>query len=95
MKALTIEELKYLVMVNDGGVHIWVRKLAINAVYAAITDKVDGVGVVAVWCAGSEEYWLREVDYGTTWVAYSEKPTEDDDYDPNYPAPHLNGMGYI
>lgn len=71
---LTLKELQEMALENIIGFHIWVKMLDLDAVYAAITDVHDHYGIVAVWCAGSEEDWLKEADYGKTWLAYLEKP---------------------
>lgn len=73
-KCLTLQELKDLVLENLVGFHIWVRFLPENIFYAAITDRHDHYGVVAVWCAGTEKDFLQEADYGTTWLAYLDLP---------------------
>jgi len=84
-EALTLEQLEKLS--QEGGIHIWVqmfhtyfrgnplKRRTYATVAAAITDHVYGLGLVAVWGAGSDETWLLEKDYGSKWLAYLEKPS--------------------
>lgn len=65
-ETLELDDLKYL----GHGVHIWVKMLPTGTVRAAITDNHEEYGFVAVWCAGTEKDFLREEDYGKTWVAF-------------------------
>lgn len=91
-KALTLQELRELIWQNDIGTHIWVEVKENECVYAGIADMIDNE-VVAMWCVGSEDDWLREETYGTEWRAYLEKPELSDRC--NFPGAHLNGMeGY-
>lgn len=97
VKALSLEEMKqrkYETKYN----HIWVKIFHQNPDYtdvvAAILDFREPENeFVAIWNAEpNEKSWLWERTYGTEWLAYSEEPPEDDDYDPNVPPVHLNGM---
>ena len=76
-KPLTTGELRKMTRQADGSVHIWVKLLRPDAVYAAVTDLVDDLYVVALWCAESEKDWLEESTYGIEWLAYLECPAED------------------
>lgn len=79
--ALTLEELKDI----GHGAHIWVKIRTVKEPYvtdyiaAAVTDALDGVGIVALWTAEPTEPMLVEKDYGKTWWAYQSNPMEDND----------------
>lgn len=68
---LTIEELEE--MYNGDNSFVWVVYGV--AVLPAILDYYNGE-LVAVWCADAESM-LHEKNYGTTWLAYTSKPTLD------------------
>lgn len=81
--ALDLNDLKDL----GNGAHIWVKSIEVSYVpwrkeplvtefvTSALTDKVDGLGVVAIWCASTDKSdWFLEQDYGTKWWAYISKP---------------------
>lgn len=89
-KALTLDELQDLMMESGINLHIWIKFIELDTVYAAVTDVADGVGVVAIWCAGDEDDWLRADTYGIEWLAYLEKPEVSDRW--NLVGAHLNGM---
>ena len=76
---LTVADLYKLYEDPDNDGHVWIS--LDGCIFPAILDvySVDGKGsLVAVWCASTEkESWLWEKDYGTTWVAYPEKPVVD------------------
>lgn len=76
MNALSLDQLRSMMLETYIGFHIWVKILQLEAVYAAITDQHDDYGVVAIWCAGTEDDWLKEEDYGRTWLAYLENPNK-------------------
>lgn len=89
-KALTLEELRNLARQNDYNMHIWIEFIELETAYAAVVDQVDNVGLVAIWCAGDDEDWLKEATYGTEWRAYLEKPEISDRY--NFVGAHLTGL---
>lgn len=90
VKALTLQELRELLLQNGTGIHIWVEFIELECAYAGIIDLVDNVGVVGIWCAGNENDWLNEASYGIEWRAYLEKPEFSDRWD--FVGAHLNGM---
>lgn len=69
---LTLKELREIAESSEFGSHIWVKEAGTEFVYAAITDVVNGDGVVAVWNADGD--WFVERDYGKTWLAYRRPP---------------------
>ena len=87
---LSAEEFKELARTSNGGTHIWVKMLDIGCVTTALTDYHDNYGAVAIWCAGTEDDWLKVEDYGTKWVAFDSKPSEMREEEK--PMPHQNGM---
>lgn len=90
---LTLEQLKDKMLQSDNGLHIWVKVKKTFSfgshtetyydTWAAITDYVADLGVVAIWSAGGPDNYLTEKDYGTLWWAYTDRPElpEEDDHE--------------
>lgn len=73
---LTIEEMQQALDADNGGLHIWLKDFDCPSFpWAAIIDR-EGGKIVAMMGADREHCFFHEVDYGKTWLAYRQKPTE-------------------
>lgn len=71
-KPLTLEELRKLYDFSEFiGAHVLLRVGLSER--EGVIDYRDDDGICAVYAASGE--WLKEKDYGKTWVAYAAEPT--------------------
>ena len=69
-KPLTLEELKNAYdLSNRVGLHVLIQFDSCKCEYEGVIDHRDDDGICAVYAA--DEEWLKEKDYGKTWVAYA------------------------
>lgn len=72
-KPMTLEELRNAYEFSERvGLHVLIQFDSCKCEYEGVIDHRDDDGICAVYAAGGE--WLKEKDYGKTWVAYADEP---------------------
>lgn len=70
---LTLEELRNAYEFSERvGLHVLIQFDSCKCEYEGVIDHRDDDGICAVYAASGE--WLKEKDYGKTWVAYAAEP---------------------
>lgn len=70
---LTLEELRNAYDFSKRvGLHVLIQFDSCKCEYEGVIDHRDDDGICAVYAASGE--WLKEKDYGKTWVAYDAEP---------------------
>lgn len=72
-KPLTLEELKNAYDFSRRvGIHVLIQFDSCKCEYNGVIDHRYDDGICAVYAASGE--WLKEKDYGKTWLAYASEP---------------------